>query len=427
MKKIIVEKGGIPLEGKVDVFGAKNVVLKQIAASLLVPHKIKLRNVPPLEDVISLLKILDSLGAKSDFDQEKHELVLDSKNLNNYSVSWDLSSRLRASFIVLGPLLARLGKVEMALPGGCQIGKRKTNLHQKGLSILGASFSFAENQIKAEAQELIGNVIKLDIPSNGATENIMMAAVLAQGETIIENAARDPEIEDLGRFLNSCGAKITGAGSSLIRIRGVKLKDLHETEFKAIPDRIEAGTFILAGVATKGKVQVNNIIPAHLSSLIKELELLGLEPVVGKDYLLVDSRDKELKSGQIETSWYPGFPTDLQPQMVVALAQGKSGQTSLIKENIYEDRFAYTKELIKVGIEIEIKERALTVKSTRKLKKNQTICGSDLRATAALVIMGLCIDSGSTEITGISHLQRGYHRFVNKLEKLGAKIRLESF
>lgn len=420
-KEKILINGLKPLKGKVRISGAKNAVLKQIAACILIPHPVILKDVPALQDVYRMIDILHALGAKCEFDEEKEILMVNCSTLSSSYAPFELVSKLRASFVILGPILARRGNAKVSLPGGCQIGTRRIDLHEKGLKSLGAILEITHGYVEAQAPEggLIGKEIHLDIPSNGATENLMMAAVLAKGNTIIENAAKDPEIEDLANFLNCCGAKIIGAGSHRIEIEGVTLNDLHSCEYTTLPDRVEAGTFILAVLATEGKAIIENVIPKHLTALLSKLEEMGaIITPVGEKSLEVTSNGR-LKATEISTVWYPGFPTDLQPQMMALLT--KTEGVSIFKENIYEDRFSHVEELVRMGADIQVNNHIAILKGVEKLTGAQ-VTGSDLRATAGLIIAGLAAD-GLSEVHGLNHLDRGYNSFADKLSLLGADIK----
>jgi UDP-N-acetylglucosamine 1-carboxyvinyltransferase len=417
VEKILV-RGNKPLNGRVRTSGAKNAVLKQMAASILIPAPLIIRDVPPLQDVFRMIQILEFLGGKCEFDTKAEVLSIDCSNLNGSYAPFELVSKLRASFVILGPLLTRMKTAKVSLPGGCQIGTRRIDLHEKGLRSLGANIEISHGYVEAECPEegLTGKDIYLDIPSNGATENLMMAAVLAQGKTVIENAAKDPEIEDLANFLNSCGAKIQGAGEHRIEITGVKLSDLHSTDYKTLPDRIEAGTFLIAALATNGKVLVDNVIPKHLTALLSKLEEVGAK-INQTETSIEISANGSLKATEISTVWYPGFPTDLQPQLMALLTKAEG--TSIVKENIYEDRFSHVQELVRMGADIQVNHNVAVMRGVNKLTGAHVI-GGDLRATAGLIIAGLMSD-GITEVKGLNHLDRGYNDFSGKLTSLGAE------
>ena len=418
-KEKILVQGNKPLKGVIRTSGAKNAVLKQMAACLLIPAKVILKDVPPLQDVFRMIQIVEFLGGKCEFDLEKEVLQIDCSNLNGSYAPFELVSKLRASFVILGPLLTRMKSAKVSLPGGCQIGTRRIDLHEKGLRDLGAKISISHGYVEAECQPngLTGCEMRLDIPSNGATENLMMAAVLAQGLTIIDNAAKDPEIEDLANFLNSCGAKIKGGGTDRIEIEGVKLDELHGTEYITLPDRIEAGTFLIAALATDGDVLIQNIVPEHLQSLLEKLEEIGGK-IDCKENTIHICRAKPLRATEISTVWYPGFPTDLQAQLMALLTKAEG--TSIIKENIYEDRFSHVQELVHMGADIQVNHNVAVMKGVEKLTGTQVL-GGDLRATAGLVIAGL-MAGGKTEVRGLNHLDRGYSHFTDKLIALGAVI-----
>jgi UDP-N-acetylglucosamine 1-carboxyvinyltransferase len=418
-EKILI-RGNKPLHGTLRVSGAKNAVLKQMAACLLIPGTIVLTDVPPLQDVLRMIDILEFLGAKCDFNAKDEVLTIDCSNIQSSYAPFELVSKLRASFVILGPLLARMGTAKVSLPGGCQIGTRRIDLHEKGLKALGAQLEISHGYVEADCSDdgLTGKEIYLDIPSNGATENLMMAAVLAKGKTIIENAAKDPEIEDLANFLNACGAKIEGAGSHCIEITGVTLEELHGCEYKTLPDRIEAGTFLIAALATRGSITLENVVYKHLTSLTSKLEEIGVEITHPDENVITVSCSGRLGATEISTIWYPGFPTDLQPQMMALLA--KSEGASIVKENIYEDRFSHVEELIRMGADIQVNHNIALMKGVEKLTGAQ-VTGGDLRATAGLIIAGLSAD-GITEVRGLNHLDRGYNNFSGKLASIGAEV-----
>ncbi|MDJ0624762.1 MAG: UDP-N-acetylglucosamine 1-carboxyvinyltransferase [Candidatus Caenarcaniphilales bacterium] len=419
-EKILVN-GGNPLIGTVRISGAKNAVLKQIAACILVPAKVTIKEVPPLLDVFSMIELIEYLGGECEYKLESEVLSVDCTNINSSYAPYELVSRLRASFVVLGPLLGRMGHVKVSLPGGCQIGTRRVDLHEKGLKSLGAKLETSHGYVEATCPSggLTGKEIYLDIPSNGATENLMMASVLAKGVTVIENAAKDPEIVDLANFLIACGAKIKGAGSQRIEIEGVKLQDLHAAEHETIPDRIEAGTFVIAALATKGNVLIENVAPSHLTSLLSKLEEMGAQIDSPKEKCLKVKYTNRLKAAELSTIWYPGFPTDLQPQMMALLSISEG--TSIIKENIYEDRFSHIEDLTRMGADIQVTHNVAVMKGIEQLS-GANVIGSDLRATAGLLIAALSAD-GASEVRGLHHLDRGYNDFTGKLKVLGADVK----
>ncbi len=415
----LVIKGGSVLSGAVRTSGAKNSVLKLMAACLLVPDEILLSNVPPLQDVCQMIEILEFLGASCDYDEQAETLKVNAKHISSTFAPYDLVSRLRASFVILGPLLARMGEAKVSLPGGCQIGSRRIDLHEKGLKEMGAKLEINHGYVEGEVSggKLKAAKLHLDIPSNGATENLMMAAVLAEGTTVIDNAARDPEIEDLANFLIACGAKIEGAGTSSILIHGVSVNELHGTAYSTLPDRIEAGTFLIAGLATKGSVTATNISALHMNALLSKLKEMNAKIDLTPDSVQV-SYQGPLKPAEISTVWYPGFPTDMQPQIsaLLTIVEG----TSIIKESIYEDRFSHIEELVRMGADAQVSHGVAVMKGVESLSGAKVV-GSDLRATAGLAIAAL-VANGYTEVQGLGHLDRGYSHFTAKLLSLGAQI-----
>lgn len=415
MPKILVKKSG-PLEGTVKIDGAKNAALPIIAASLLGTEPIILEDVPNLVDVKIILKVLESLGAKVEFLSE-NRVSIDSSHINSFVTDRDLMEKMRASFLVMGPLLARFGRAEAFLPGGCAIGSRPIDLHLKGFKILGALIDEEPDKISARCEKLYGDTIYLDFPSVGATQNIMMAATLAKGETIIENAAKEPEIVDLGNFLNKMGAKITGAGTSTIRIVGVeKLKGTIHT---IIPDRIEASTFMIAAAITGGKVVVQNCISSHIKPVIAKLKETGAYVVVNEDEdsIFVKGADK-IKGTDIKTLPYPGFPTDVQAQFMAYLCVCED--QAKVTETVFENRFMHVEELNKMGAIIATSGKEARIAGVRQLVGAE-VKATDLRAGAALVLAGLVAD-GTTTIGNIYHIDRGYNDFVGKMKSLGANI-----
>lgn len=417
MEDKLVITGGNKLSGEVSIAGAKNAVLKQMAASLLFSGPVCIKNVPNLTDVFSMVEVLEFLGAKVKF--KNSTLEIDSSDISGSFAPHELVNKLRASFIVLGPLLARFKEAKVSLPGGCQIGARRLDLHEKGLKALGADVHLDQGYMIARAPRLIGARIYLDLPSNGATENIMLASVLSEGETIIENAACDPEIVDLANFLISMGAKIQGAGTHQIVINGVRQKDLHPTEYTAITDRLEACTYLIAVVSTGGEITIKNIDPEHIQATVSKLHEAGIVVNTLDSRTLYCKVDgKKLNAININTGWYPGFPTDMQALITVPLAV--SHGTSTIKETIYEERFAHVNELVRMGADVKVSNNVAVINGVEKLSGTK-VQGQDLRGAAALVIAGLIAD-GKTEVTGLSHIDRGYENFVQKLSSLGANV-----
>ena len=415
MPKILVRKSA-PLEGTVKIDGAKNAALPIIAASLLGTEPIVLEDVPNLVDVKIILKVLESLGAKVEFLSE-NRVSIDSSNINSFVTDRSLMEKMRASFLVMGPLLARFGRADAFLPGGCAIGSRPIDLHLKGFKILGALIEEEPDKVSARCEKLYGDTIYLDFPSVGATQNIMMAATLARGETIIENAAMEPEIVDLGNFLNKMGAKISGAGTSTIRIIGVE--KLGGTVHTIIPDRIEAATFMIAAAITGGKVVVQNCISNHIKPVIAKLKETGAYVVVNEDEdsIFVKGSDK-IKGTDIKTLPYPGFPTDVQAQFMAYLCVCED--QAKVTETVFENRFMHVDELNKMGAIIATSGKEARIAGVRKLV-GADVKATDLRAGAALVLAGL-VAEGTTTIGNIYHIVRGYNDFVGKMKSLGANI-----
>jgi len=413
LEKIMVEKSP-PLRGNVRVSGAKNSALPILAASLLGTEDIILEDVPRLKDVEVICEVLTSLGAKVEF-LDRETIKINSSNIKNYETPYELMSKMRASFLVMGPLLTRIGKTKTSLPGGCAIGTRPIDLHLKGFRALGAEIDVDHGNIGAYADKLVGDRIYLDFPSVGATENIMMAATMAEGETIIDNAAMEPEIVDLANFLNKLGADIKGAGTSSIRIKGVE--KLGGTTHSIIPDRIEAGTFMVAAAITKGDVVVENTISSHIKPVIAKLREVGCEIYENGDKIRVIGPDN-LKATDIKTLPYPGFPTDMQAQFM-ALMSVCNG-TSVVIETVFENRFMHVDELKRMGADIKIDGKSAIIQGVDELA-GAPVKATDLRAGAALVLAGL-VANGVTEIENIYHIDRGYSNIEEKFRNLGAII-----
>jgi len=412
--KFIIE-GGNPLKGKVKVSGAKNAALPLMAACLLTEGRCQLGNIPEVTDIVIMKRVLEGLGAK--VERKNGMLEINSSSLSKSEAPYDLVRRMRASILVLGPLLARLGETRISLPGGCNIGRRPIDLHLKGLSQMGAQIEIRENYIEARAKKgLKGNNIYLDLPSVGATENLMLAASLAKGITVIKGPSRAPEIVDLANFLKKMGGKVNGAGTNLIEIEGTR--ELGPVKYSIIPDRIEAGTLLLAGAVTKGDVTVEGALLDHLKTPLKKLNEMGIEVDIINSGLRV--REGEIfHSVNIKTLPYPGFPTDLQPQLtaLACLARG----TSTITETIFEARFAHIPELQRMGAQIIRRKSTAVVKGIPFLR-GTSIRAFDIRGGAGLVLAGLAA-KGETEVGDIHHIDRGYEKLEEKLSKLGAKIR----
>jgi len=413
LDKIIVT-GGARLEGNITISGAKNAVLPIIVASLLSSSKCRIQDVPRLADVSTISEVLEMLGAKVNF--EGNTLDIDSSNVNGFEAPYEYVRKMRASVLVMGPLLARLGRVKISMPGGCAIGTRPIDLHLKGMEALGARISLDHGNIEARAEKLKGAKIYLDFPSVGATENIMMAATLAEGTTVIENAAEEPEIVDLANFLNSMGAIVKGAGTNVIRIEGVK--SLGATTHTVIPDRIEAGSYLVAGAITGGNLLLENVIVDHLKPIISKLQECGTEIYEENNALRVIGKDI-LKSVDIKTLPYPGFPTDMQAQFMALMT--KSAGTSLITETVFENRFMHADEFKRMGADIKIEGRSVVIEGVKNIY-GCPVKATDLRAGAALVIAAL-VAEGDTEISCVHHIDRGYENIVSKLQSVGAKIR----
>lgn len=417
MEEKLVITGERRLSGEIKAAGAKNAVLKQMAAALLLKGAIRINNVPNLTDVYSMIEILEFLGAKIKFNN--NILDIDSTDISGSFAPHELVNKSRASFVVLGPLLARFHEARIALPGGCQIGSRRLDLHEKGLRSLGASVKLDQGYMIATAPKIRGTKIYLDLPSNGATENIMLAGILAEGETVIENAACDPEIIDLANFLNAIGAKVRGAGTHQITIKGVKQEDLHSCEFTPISDRIEACTYLIGAISTGGDIIIKDIEPEHIQGTTSKLEEIGVEISFPSPRTLYAKAPRgRFNSIDISTGWFPGFPTDLQPIFSIPLAIANG--TSTIKETIYDDRFGHVNELIRMGANIKVNNNIAVIKGTERLSGTR-IVAKDIRGGAGLVIAGL-IASGKTEVSGLSHIDRGYENIVQKFNSLGAKI-----
>ena len=418
MTKFVVEKSG-PLKGKVTISGAKNSVLPILAATLLSSKPCEIDEVPNLKDVEILCSLLESLGVGVNKDMNNNKVNVDAGKIATNCPPTELVEKMRASILVMGPLLARTGRASIHLPGGCAIGERPLELHYKGLRAMGASISIDNNcEVNAVAEKLHGATIYLDFPSVGATENIMMTAALADGVTFIENAAQEPEIVDLANFINKMGGKIKGAGTDTIKIEGVK--ELHGGRHSVIPDRIEAGTFMVAAAITRGNILIRNVLPDHLKPIIAKLVECGVYISMEDDGIRVDATNKPLISTDIKTLPYPGFPTDIQSPFMAFLTtvQGKS----VVIETVFENRYMHVLELNSMGARIKTDGKCATIEGMQKLHGSQ-VKATDLRAGAALVLAGL-VAEGTTEISDVYHIQRGYDNFIEKISNLGGKIRL---
>ena len=413
----IIIRGGKPLNGQVRLHGAKNAVLKMMAAALLAKGTTVLKNVPNLSDVHMMANVLRHLGAKVTVSGS--EVEIDATDVHEWEAPYELVSKLRASFVVLGPLMARFREAKVSLPGGCAIGERKIDLHERGLKLLGAEVRIDHGYVIASAKKLTGTTIYLDRPSNGATENIMLAAVGAEGTTIIENAAQDPEIVNLADCINAMGGKVEGAGTYQITIEGVPLEELHGGVIDTIPDRVEGGTFMFATMVTGGDVLIEGIDPHHLYSVISKCSEMGAEiSMYAPDMLRIKSERGKLKATDVTTHPYPGFPTDLQALIMPVLCF--TSGTSIITETIYENRFMHAAELRRMGADITIKGNSAVIKGVDKLMGAE-VKSSDLRAAAALIIAGFGAE-GVTEVTELKHLDRGYENLEEKFRGLGADI-----
>jgi UDP-N-acetylglucosamine 1-carboxyvinyltransferase len=411
----LLVQGGNKLQGRVRISGAKNAVLPIIAASILGTKKSALLEVPNLDDVQTICKVLECLGVKID-NTIPHTLKIDSSNIIGYEAPYELVTAMRASFLVMGALLARVGRAKISQPGGCAIGSRPIDIHLKGFEALGAKIEQGHGYIEASAPHgLVGTTIYMDFPSVGATENLIMAASMAKGTTIIENCAEEPEIVDLANYVNMMGGKVRGAGTPTIRIDGVT--ELTGGEHTVIPDRIEAGTFLVAGAIGQGDIVVENVLCEHMKPLIAKLREAGAFIEEGIDAVHVVG-PKILKGITVKTLPYPGFPTDMQAQMMVlmCIAQGQSEVT----ETVFENRFMHVDELVRMGANIRTSGRTAMIDGVKKLYGCQ-VRATDLRAGAAMVLAGLVAD-GTTEITDIFHIDRGYENIVQKFRQLGANI-----
>lgn len=412
----ILVRGGNRLEGRVKIEGAKNAVLPILAATLLASEgKTTLHNVPLLSDVLMMEHILRALGADIEFQRESNDVVIDATRQLNIEAPYEFVSQMRASIVVMGSLLARNGHAKVAMPGGCVIGKRPIDLHLKGFEALGATVTQTAGYIEAKADELKGAPIYLDFPSVGATQNIMMAAVLAKGTTTIENAAREPEIVDLANMLNKMGANIIGAGTETLTIKGVS--SLHAVDYNVVQDRIEAGTFMVAAAMTEGNVLIEGGIMEHNIPLISKLREMGVSITEEEDGIRVIG-PKELKGTDVKTMPHPGFPTDMQAQMTAI--QVVANGTSTTTETVFENRFQHLTQMARMGAQFTTEGNVAHIQGGHPLQGTQ-VEATDLRAAAALILVGLCAE-GETRVHKLEFLDRGYYRFHEKLKSLGANI-----
>jgi UDP-N-acetylglucosamine 1-carboxyvinyltransferase len=413
MDKIVIQ-GGVPLTGEVTVSGSKNAALPIMMASLLTPEPVVIRNVPQLRDIATALTLLNHLGVEGRW-LDGHTLELCASRISSCEAPYDLVKTMRASFFVLGPLLGRTGRARVSTPGGCAIGARPVNLHIRGIRSLGARIQMRHGYVEAHADRLSGARVWLDTPSVGATENIIMAAALARGDTALENAAREPEVQDLARMLNAMGARISGAGNHVIEIEGVER--LHGAEHAVINDRIEAGTLMVAAAITGGDVLVRGACAEELKATIAKLQESGVEVTSEADGLRVRRRGP-VRPVELRTLPYPGFPTDLQAQMMALLANGEG--TSVITETIFENRFMHALELLRMGADIAMKGPTAVVRGVPRLS-GAPVMATDLRASSSLVLAGLAAEN-TTEVHRVYHLDRGYEALDSKLRSLGARI-----
>ncbi len=416
MDKFIVE-GNTNLFGEVTISGAKNAAIAIIPAALLVDGITTLENVPKISDVYNICEILNSLGAKVTWIGE-HTITIDARDLNCTSASLELTSKFRASYYLLGSLLGRCHSAQVGLPGGCNLGQRPIDQHIKGFESLGASVDVSQGKITAKVKKLVGTSIYFDVTSVGATINLILASVLAEGTTILDNVAKEPHVVDVANFLNSVGADIRGAGTDTIKINGVKeLKGNHT--YSVVPDQIEAGTFMIAAVASHGNILIKNCIPEHLESLTAKLLEMGAKIDIYDDSIRVSMENSEILPTNVKTLPYPGYPTDLQPQIGVALSIANG--TSIINEGIWESRFQYTDELNKMGAKITSHGKTAVFEGVKELS-GAPLYATDLRAGAALLIAGI-IANGTSEINNIHYIDRGYEKIEDKFASLGAKIK----
>jgi len=415
MNKLLIN-GGITLDGNVRISGAKNAVLPILAATLLADSPATIENVPHLHDVTTTVELLGCMGVMVSID-EKLSVEVDSSTIENYTAPYHLVKTMRSSILVLGPLLARFGEAEVSLPGGCAIGSRPVDLHIKGLQDMGAEIEVSNGYIHAKAKRLKGTRLVMDIVTVTGTENLMMAAALADGETVIENAAREPEVIDLANFINAMGGKVSGAGTDTIIIEGVE--KLHGTRYRVLPDRIETGTFLVAAAITGGKIKVKDTDPKLLDAVIDKLREAGAKLEVGDDWISLDMEGKRPKSVNIRTAPYPAFPTDMQAQFVAlnTIAEG----TATVVETVFENRFMHVQELKRMGADIEVEGNTAIIRGVEALT-SAPVMATDLRASASLIIAGL-VASGETEVQRIYHIDRGYENIEEKIALLGAKIR----
>ena len=415
MDKLQIQ-GGTPLEGEVRISGAKNATLPILAAALLADTPVVIGNVPHLQDVTTTIELLGQMGASVTIDEHMH-IEVDASTVRECFAPYDLVKTMRASILVLGPLVARFGRADVSLPGGCAIGARPVNIHVAGLQAMGADITIEGGYIRARAARLRGARLVLDTVTVTGTENLMMAATLADGETVLENAAREPEVVDLAHFLSSMGARIQGAGTDKIVIEGVK--SLRGTRYDVLPDRIEGGTYLVAGAITRGHVRIKNTRPQHLDAILAKLREAGATVACGDNWIEVDMRGRRPRAVDVRTAPYPAFPTDMQAQFA-ALNTVADG-VGTITETIFENRFMYMLEMRRLGAEIRLEGNTAIIKGVSKLTA-APVMATDLRASASLVLAGL-VAEGQTDVERIYHIDRGYEAIEEKLAQLGAQIR----
>ncbi len=415
MSKFIIQ-GGKKLEGEVRISGSKNAALPIIAATVLVKGKTTLYNVPNIQDVQTMFQIIKDIGGK--VTKKNNKVIIDTSKIHTYEIPENLMRKMRSSVILAGAIIGKYNKANFSYPGGCEIGSRPIDLHLKGFEKLGINIKEEYGEIICNAEKIIGAQIHLDFPSVGATENIILSACLAEGTTILTNAAKEPEIEDLVKFLNKAGAKIKGAGTDRIEIAGVK--KLTEISYNIMPDRIEAGTYLVAGAITGGNVRIANANPMHIEPILNKLEEANCILEIGKDYVQIKA-PRRIKSVDIKTMPYPGFPTDMQSIFGALLSTAKG--TSIITENIFENRYKYVQELNRMGARINVEGRTAIIKGTKRIQ-GANVVASDLRGGVALIIEALAA-KGVTQVDNVHYILRGYENIEEKLKKLGVKIFLE--
>ena len=415
MSKFIIQ-GGKKLEGEVKISGSKNAALPIIAATILVKGKTTLYNVPDIQDVLTMFEIIKDIGGN--VTRKNNKIIIDTSKIHTYEIPEELMRKMRSSVILAGAIIGKYHKANFSYPGGCEIGSRPIDLHLKGFEKLGITTKEEYGEIICSTEKIEGTSINLDFPSVGATENIILAACLAEGITILTNAAKEPEIEDMVKFLNKAGAKIKGAGTDRVEITGVK--KLAEISYNIMPDRIEAGTYLVAGAITGGNIKITNANPKHIEPILNKLEEANCTLDVGKNYVAINAH-KRIKAVDIKTMPYPGFPTDMQSIFGALLSTAKG--TSIITENIFENRYKYIQELNRMGAKIKVEGRTAVIKGTRRIQGTNVVA-SDLRGGAALIIEALAA-KGITQVDNVHYILRGYENIEEKLRKLGAKIFIE--